>query len=100
MQEDEPATFYLTDFLARHFEALVVRGLKLDVHPELVPMMFGNYRRLVYLAQTDDARSSTTRVASGRAFLGLAFEQRRTGVRRAPAVARPVRHSGCRDCLS
>ena len=55
MQEDEPATFYLTDFLARHFDALVVRGLKLDVHPELLPMMFGNYRRLVYLAQTDDA---------------------------------------------
>ncbi|HET6600992.1 MAG TPA: DUF1638 domain-containing protein, partial [Gaiella sp.] len=55
MHEDEPATFYLTDFLARHFEALVVRGLGLDRHPQLLPMMFGNYRRLVYLAQTDDA---------------------------------------------
>ena len=54
IHEEEPATFYLTDFLARHFESLVVRGLKLDVHPELVPMMFGNYRRLVYLAQTDE----------------------------------------------
>ena len=78
MQEDEPATFYLTDFLARHFEALVVRGLKLDVHPQLVPMMFGNYRRLVYLAQTDDPALRERAVAAA-AFLGLAFEQRRTG---------------------
>jgi hypothetical protein len=78
MQEDEPATFYLTDFLARHFEALVVRGLKLDVHPELLPMMFGNYRRLVYLAQTDDPALHDRAIAAA-AFLGLAFEQRRTG---------------------
>jgi hypothetical protein len=78
MQEDEPATFYLTDFLARHFEALVVRGLKLDVHPQLVPMMFGNYRRLVYLAQTDDPALHDRAVAAAE-FLGLAFEQRRTG---------------------
>jgi uncharacterized protein DUF1638 len=78
MQEDEPATFYLTDFLARHFEALVVRGLKLDVHPELLPMMFGNYRRLVYLAQTDDPALHDRAVAAA-AFLGLAFEQRQTG---------------------
>ena len=78
MQEDEPATFYLTDFLARHFEALVVRGLKLDVHPELLPMMFGNYRRLVYLAQTDDA-ALRERAEAAATFLGLAFEQRRTG---------------------
>jgi hypothetical protein len=78
MQEDEPATFYLTDFLARHFESLVVRGLKLDVHPELVPMMFGNYKRLVYLAQTDDA-TLRERAEAAALFLGLAFEQRRTG---------------------
>ena len=78
MQEDEPATFYLTDFLARHFEALVVRGLKLDVHPELVPMMFGNYVRLVYLAQRDD-RALVARAEKAAAFLGLRFEQRRTG---------------------
>lgn len=78
MQEDEPATFYLTDFLARHFEALVVRGLKLDVHPELVEMMFGNYKRVVYLAQTDNA-ALRQRAEAAAAFLGLAFEQRRTG---------------------
>jgi hypothetical protein len=78
IHEEDPATFYLTDFLARHFEALVVRGLKLDVHPELEPLMFGNYRRLVYLAQTDDPELlSRARAAADR--LGLAFEHRRTG---------------------
>ena len=78
MQEEDPATFYLTDFLARHFEALVVRGLKLDVHPELVEMMFGNYRRLVYLSQTDDA-GLRQRAKDAATQLGLAYEERRTG---------------------
>ncbi|MGZ4110725.1 MAG: DUF1638 domain-containing protein [Actinomycetota bacterium] len=77
MHEDNPYTFYLTDFLCRHFDRLVVHGLKLDAHPELLPMYFGNYRRLVYLSQTDDE----TLVAQARAaadFLGLGFEHRRT----------------------
>ena len=78
MQEDEPATFYLTDFLARHFDSLVVRALKLDTHPELLPIVFGNYKRLVYLAQTDDARLEA-RARDAATFLGLAFERRRTG---------------------
>jgi hypothetical protein len=78
MHEDEPATFYLTDFLARHFEALVVRGLGLDRHPQLLPMMFGNYRRLVYLAQTDDV-ALDRRAEEAAAYLGLAYERRRTG---------------------
>ena len=72
MQEDEPATFYLTDFLARHFDTLVVRALKLDMHPELNEIVFGNYERLVYLAQTDDARARGARARGGAAFLGLA----------------------------
>ena len=50
----EPGTFYLTDFLARHFDRLVIRPLGLDVHPELRIAYFGNYRRLVYLAQSRD----------------------------------------------
>ena len=78
MHEEEPATFYLTDFLARHFDALVVRALKLDTHPELLPMVFGNYKRLVYLAQTDDP-GLDRRAEAAAAFLGLAYERRRTG---------------------
>jgi hypothetical protein len=78
MHEEEPATFYLTDFLARHFDALVVRALKLDTHPELKPLMFGNYRRLVYLAQTDDP-ALDRRAEDAAAFLGLDYERVRTG---------------------
>jgi len=78
MHEAEPATFYLTDFLARHFDALVVRGLGLDRHPQLLELMFGNYRRVVYLAQTDDA-GLDRRAEEAAAYLGLAYERRRTG---------------------
>jgi hypothetical protein len=78
MHEENPATFYLTDFLARHFEALVVRGLKLDRHPELKQLVFGNYERLLYLAQTDDP-DLLARARDAADYLGLAFEHRRTG---------------------
>lgn len=78
IHEDDPATFYLTDFLARHFDALVWRGLGLDRHPQLLPDLFGNYRRLVYLAQTDDSDLlARARAAADR--LGLRFEHVRTG---------------------
>jgi hypothetical protein len=78
LHDAEPATFYLTDFLARHFDAIVVRGLGLDRHPELLPQYFGNYRRLLYLAQTDDDDlRARARAAAER--LGLAYEEQRTG---------------------
>jgi hypothetical protein len=74
----EIAAFYLTDFLARQFDALVWRGMGLDRHPELLPMMFGHYERLVYLAQTEDpALDALARDAAAR--LGLAYERRFTG---------------------
>jgi hypothetical protein len=78
MTDEDPATFFLTDFLARNFERLVIVGLGLDRHPELLPVYFGNYRRLIYLAQTDDpALLAAARRAATR--LGLAFEARQTG---------------------
>jgi hypothetical protein len=52
LSDEEPGTFYLTDFLAHHFERLVIRPLKLDQHPELRDAYFGNYKRLVFLSQT------------------------------------------------
>ena len=79
LTDDDPATFYLTDFLARHFESLVIQGLGIDRHPELLPIYFGNYRRLVYLAQTDD-RDLTDRAQRAAARLNLAFERRATGL--------------------
>jgi hypothetical protein len=87
LAEEEPGTFYLTDFLARNFDRLVIRGLGMDRHPELLPLYFGNYRRLVYLAQTDDpALTRAARRAARR--LGLRFERRSTGFGElGPAVA-------------
>ena len=74
----EVTAFYLTDFLARQFETLVWKGMGLDRHPELLPMIFGNYEKLVYLAQTDDpALEAKARAAAER--LGLAYERRPTG---------------------
>lgn len=55
MMESEPGSFFLTDYLARHFERLIIAGLGLDRHPELRDDYFGNYTSLVYLAQTEDA---------------------------------------------
>src|SRR5262245_21628944 len=79
LQDEEVGTFYLTDFLARNFERIVWRGLGLEEHPELLDTYFGNYRRLVYLAQTeDDELVERARRAADR--LGLAFEHRQTGL--------------------
>ena len=55
LAEAEPGTFYLTDFLVRHFDRLVIKDMKLDEHPELEEMLFGRYRKVVYLAQGDSS---------------------------------------------
>lgn len=54
LAEAELGSFYLTDFLARHFERLVIKGMQLDKHPELLPLYFNHYTHLVYLAQTSN----------------------------------------------
>ena len=78
MAEAEPCSFYLTDFLVRHFQRLVIEGLGIDRHPQLLPMYFGNYKRVVYLAQSpSDERIAEAKAAAER--LGLEFEYRFTG---------------------
>ena len=74
----EPTCFYLTDYLARHFERLVIEGLGLDRHPELLPLYFGNYEKLVYLAQLSDPQLEQQAEAAA-VRLGLAYEHRPTG---------------------
>lgn len=80
LHDAEPGTFYLTDYLVRNFERLVVRGLGLDRHPELLPLYFGNYRRLVYLAQQDDEALTALAAAAADRLGGLAFERRLVGL--------------------
>ena len=79
MHEEELGTFFLTDFLAKHFEALLWQGLGLDRHPQLRDIYFGNYRRVVLISQTN----TEAIVAMGKAAaerLGLEFEHRHVGL--------------------
>jgi Protein of unknown function (DUF1638) len=78
LHDEEPGTFYLTDFLARHFDALVWQALGLDRHPQLRDTYFANYRRLILLSQSDDAAVlAAGREAADR--LALAFEHHHVG---------------------
>ncbi|MEZ5779515.1 MAG: DUF1638 domain-containing protein [Paracoccaceae bacterium] len=75
---DEFTAFYLTDFLVRQFDAFVWKPMGLDRHPELRDMYFGNYEKLVYQAQTDDAALDAKAEECARR-LGLDYERRFTG---------------------
>ncbi len=76
--DEDLFSFFLTDFLARQFDAFVVEPLGLDRHPQLKDMYFGNYRKLVYLSQEEDeALQDQARAAAS--FLGLEYEYRFTG---------------------
>jgi hypothetical protein len=78
LADAEPGTFYLTDFLVRHFQRLVIAGLGIDRHPQLAGEYFRHYRRVVYLAQAADAQlDSRARAIADQ--LGLAYEQRLSG---------------------
>ncbi len=93
LQDEELGTFYLTDFLARQFDSIVYAGLGLDVHPELRDVYFEHYRRLVYLAQTDDpALTAKAHAAADR--LGLDFERRWTGLGELAPVIQHAIHGG------
>ena len=84
-QEDEFTAFYLTDFLVRQFDAFVWRAMGFDRHPELIQMMFGNYDRLIYLAQTEDP-ALDAKAAEAADRLGLRFDRRATGYGDLPAI--------------
>jgi len=73
LHDAEPGTFYLTDFLALHFDALVWNGLGLDRHPELRDRYFAHYTRVVYLSQ-DPTETLLFTARSAAAKLELAFE--------------------------
>ncbi|MGH8923135.1 MAG: DUF1638 domain-containing protein [Acidimicrobiia bacterium] len=78
LHEDDPATFYLTDFLVKHFDRLVWQGLGLDRWPQLRHDYFGNYRRLIYLSQLESAEL-VLRAEEAAKRLGLSFEHHHVG---------------------
>ncbi len=86
---DEITSFYLTDFLARQFDAFVWKPLGLEKHPELLEMYFGNYEKLVYLAQVEDA-DLDARAEALASRLGLDYERRFTGYGDLSAALAPL----------
>jgi hypothetical protein len=78
LAEAELGTFYLTDFLLRHFERLIMHGLGIDKHPQLLPVYFGNYTTLMYLCQKESPEGMALGQAAAQR-LGLAFAYRVTG---------------------
>jgi len=79
LMQEEIGTFFLTDYLVRHFDRLIIQGLGLDRHPQLMSAYFGHYKRVVYLAQIrDTSLEKKARKAAER--LGLNFEMRVTGL--------------------
>jgi hypothetical protein len=79
LADEEPGSFYLTDFLTRHFDRLVKVGLGLDLHPELMSAYFGNYRRLVFLAQSESPKLEAMAKAHAD-YLGLEYVHHYTGL--------------------
>ena len=76
--DQDMTAFFLTDYLARHFDKLIWQGLGMDRHPELRDMYFGNYTKIIYLAQIED--SDLAQLAQSAAVkLGLGYEYRFTG---------------------
>ncbi len=78
LMKDEPGSFFVTDFLARHFEKLVFKGLGLDRFAKLRDVYFGKYRKMVYLVQRDNPET-LQRAEAAAASIGLVLEVRHTG---------------------
>ena len=76
--EAELGTFFVTDYMVRHFERIVMKGMGLRDHPQLRDMYFGNYTRFLYLAQTEDD-ALQRKAEKGAEELGLRYEYRLTG---------------------
>jgi len=78
MMEEELGSFFLTDYLVRHFETLIIKGFGIDRFPNLKDMYFEHYKRLIYLVQ-DPAQNLSKQAREAADFLGLAYEERQVG---------------------
>lgn len=89
LADEEPGSFYLTDFLVQHFERLVIKGLGLDRNPELASCYFANYKRVVYLAQTESEKLRVlAQTCADR--IGLEFVYRYRGDEPLQVLLKPV----------
>lgn len=78
MMEEELGSFFLTDYLVRHFETLIVKGFGIDRYPDLKDMYFEHYKRLIYLVQ-DPKQNLSGQAKAAAKFLDLTYEERPVG---------------------
>jgi hypothetical protein len=71
-------TFFLTDYMVRHFERIVMKGMGLRQHPQLRDMYFAHYTRVLYIAQTE-SEPLQEKARQAAIELGLDYEYRYTG---------------------
>ena len=77
-EDEDMRSFFLTDYLAQHFDKLIWEGFGIDRRPDMVEFVFGNYEKVVYLAQAPtEALKAKAEAAADK--LGLAYEYRETG---------------------
>ena len=77
--KEEVGTFILTDFLVHAWQKFVVKGLKMDKHPELIELLFAHYKRVVYFTQEENNEELLRRAEEIAAFLNLKLEVRHMG---------------------
>ena len=77
-RDDDMTSFYLTDFLVRQFDSIIMKGLGLDRHPELRDMYFAHYEKVVYLSQSPSPELVGQAEAAAKK-LQLTFEHRPVG---------------------
>jgi hypothetical protein len=78
LAEAEIGSFYLTDFLLKHFDRLILQALGIQQHPELLNVYFGNYKKLIYLAQVATPEKIAAAQLAAK-HLGLEFDYLLTG---------------------
>lgn len=77
--DDQLGSFFVTDYLVRYFDRLVIEGLGLDRYPELFDVYFKHYTQLVYLAQTDNSDLQAQAQKHAESF-GLSYQYRYVGI--------------------
>ncbi len=78
LMDEEPGTFFLTDFLVRGFRGTILKGLGLDRFPQLKDDYFRNYKRIVFMVQNGNDEL-VTQAEKAAEYLGLPLEIRHTG---------------------
>jgi len=67
MSDAELGTFYLTDYLVDNFQRLIMDGMGITKHPELLDQYFKHYTRVLYLRQNTSDQQMQTRLNKAQA---------------------------------